>query len=89
MRFLTVLLDDHFGYNRRHRVFRLARCWVSTQRGRRTLGARIASSGNWTDRYSFAENKARLSLRRQALFGKETARLGCKTDSFARLWIIS
>jgi hypothetical protein len=24
----------------------------------------------------------------KALFGKETARLGCKTDGFARLWIV-
>jgi hypothetical protein len=53
----------------------------SPQRGRRTLGARIAPSGNWNDEYDFRRKQGHeLSLRMAgSSLAKETARLGYKT----------
>jgi hypothetical protein len=53
----------------------------SPQRGRRTLGARIAPSGNWNDEYNFRRQQGHeLALRMAgSSLAKETARVGYKT----------
>jgi hypothetical protein len=50
----------------------------SPQRGRRTLGARIAPAGNWDDEYDFRRKHSHESSLRMAgsLLAKDTARLG-------------
>jgi hypothetical protein len=53
----------------------------SPQRGRKTLGARIAPAGNWNDKYKFRRKQGNeLSLRMAgSSLAKETARLGYRT----------
>jgi ribonuclease HI len=53
----------------------------SPHRGRRTLGARIAPSGNWDDEFNFRRKQGHeLSLRLAgSSLAKETARLGYRT----------
>jgi hypothetical protein len=47
--------------------------------GRRTLGARIAPSGNWNDEYNFRRKRELSLCMAGSSLAKETARLGYRT----------